>query len=124
MYHSTEANGISSSLIFFGVILCYLLSGGRISISLAGIVFYFMIQSKQNSEEANNSVKKGKKKCCGGKGGPGCCSSGAAVEELGGKKKGCCGGSCHSKKKNDLQPAVDVAYDEGEIDFTQAFKRN
>lgn len=118
-------NMLPTGAVLTGVVLCYLLSGGRLSVSLA-LVISFIIFKKQGSEESEGAddtdgEKPKKKGCCGGKNG-GC--SGHKLDEFGmpAKKKGCCGGACKTKKVEDPTPIVEVGYD-NEVDFTDSFKR-
>ncbi|KAG0671925.1 hypothetical protein C6P41_002042 [Kluyveromyces marxianus] len=115
---------VPSSLVVYTAVMFYLLSGGRISVSLAVVVGFFILR-KHNEEVSSAKVEEveppKKKGCCGGKNG-GC--SGHKVDDNGLpiKKKSCCGGACKSKKVEDPAPAVEISYD-NEIDFTDSFKR-
>ncbi|CAH02030.1 uncharacterized protein KLLA0_B02376g [Kluyveromyces lactis] len=119
-------NKIPSGAVLSGVVLCYLLSGGRVSISLALIISFFILKKhslevSESGDELENETPKKKKGCCGGKNG-GCSSK--KLDEFGmpvKKNKGCCGGACKSKKAQDPAPVVEVGYD-NEIDFTDSFK--
>lgn len=120
-----------------GVSLCLVLYwyfGGRLSVSISGLVLCgiaykegneFEEKDKSTEEVSEDDSKKPKKRkgCCGGKGGGNCCSS-----KSGEKKSGCC---CSGKKKelDEEKEYVIVAPPEAaneefpnEIDFTNAFK--
>lgn len=117
---------LPSVLVLCGVIICYLGTGGRMSIALCVVVIYVVtkrendknIKNTDNILNISNLKISESESCCGKKGDKSCCLKSGKIST---KKHGCCGGDCSKKSSADKLTAENMSQSIA-IDFTQNFK--